>query len=595
MRKDNQFIRLLYGKYLAASFFGILCSAVGQVANSIIVGNLLGVEALGILSLVLPIYYIFATVGNLLGIGASALASSLTGKGEHSLSRKAFTSAYVLTFGLAVVLTGLVLGFLPGLVRLIGTPPALFEQTFQYCVVMALGGIFTMGVYLAFNFLRLDGKTGASMLVFAVMAVVNVVLDVLFCGVFGMGIVGVSLATSLGAAAASVMGAVLLFCKSRNFSLVWPGWTTFWRLVWDMTKLGSPGAMENICILLRSLLLNQWIQAGFGAFALSAFSVVGTINSFALSVIAGTAGAVVPFVGVFAAERDTKSIRQVLFIALVQGGGMTLLLTGICLVGSGWLGALFGMGDVAAQAVVRPAIALFSLSFLPALVGSVLTSLHLANGHTAIANVITALRQLVLVVGAVVVLSSCFGEHGIWHGFWVAEVATLLAAGLMHLFASWHKPDVSPWTLLDERTERRGNVLSFSVGNSVASIMERVAQAGAFCEAHALSPKRSMLITLSLEEMLLSIREHSLCGDERLTMQVRLVLLDDVIVLRIRNGGAEFNPIAYYEQKAIQVDADGVDAMLALEDSLGIKMICDAADVVDYRRTFGVNNLTVIC
>ena len=88
------------------------------------------------------------------------------------------------------------------------------------------------------------------------------------------------------------------------------------------------------------------------------------------------------------------------------------------------------------------------------------------------------------------------------------------------------------------------------------------------------------------------------CGlygaDEKLTMNVRILLVQGTIVLRIRNGGAEFNPVAYYEQRKVNVVEDNIDAMLALDDSLGIKMICDTADVVDYRRTFGVNNLSII-
>ena len=36
------------------------------------------------------------------------------------------------------------------------------------------------------------------------------------------------------------------------------------------------------------------------------------------------------------------------------------------------------------------------------------------------------------------------------------------------------------------------------------------------------------------------------------------------------------------------------DLLLGLEDSLGIAMIVAAAPAVDYKTTFGVNNLTII-
>ena len=62
--------------------------------------------------------------------------------------------------------------------------------------------------------------------------------------------------------------------------------------------------------------------------------------------------------------------------------------------------------------------------------------------------------------------------------------------------------------------------------------------------------------------------------------------------MRLRYDGKKFNPIAYYEEK--KNDTNDVDAMLALVDMLGMKLVTDTCDVVDYRSTFGVNNLTVV-
>ena len=139
-----------------------------------------------------------------------------------------------------------------------------------------------------------------------------------------------------------------------------------------------------------------------------------------------------------------------------------------------------------------------------------------------------------------------------------------------------------------------------------------------FCEENELPPDKSMLISLSLEEMLLSIKDHCFPEDEEQDINVRiLVASGDVskasIVLRIRCGGAPFNPIDYYERQKTAAagkpaedndlagllagldDAEGMgDLLTGLDDSLGIAMIVASAPVVDYKTTFGVNNLTII-
>ena len=98
-----------------------------------------------------------------------------------------------------------------------------------------------------------------------------------------------------------------------------------------------------------------------------------------------------------------------------------------------------------------------------------------------------------------------------------------------------------------------------------------------FCKQNDLTKKEIMLVRLSMEELMMSIKDH--CFEENVdeTMDVRILIikkLDDfMIVLRIRNGGKLFNPIDYYER--LQEDDP-----LAMGDALGIAMIIKAADAI---------------
>lgn len=101
----------------------------------------------------------------------------------------------------------------------------------------------------------------------------------------------------------------------------------------------------------------------------------------------------------------------------------------------------------------------------------------------------------------------------------------------------------------------------------------------------------------------MSIKDHCFPDNEEETFSIRILLtrgtspdLPEVMILRIRCGGPPFNPIDYYEQhKAKRSSADDLDGLLeGLDDSLGIAMIVEwPTTVVDYKTTFGVNNLTI--
>lgn len=594
MTKDFSFISKLYRKYLISSCIGILGSVLGSIANNIIAGSLLGSEALSVSGITIPIYYAFNTLGALLGIGGSVFCASLIGKEQHEKSRQAFTVVYILTVLITAIISAVCLLNVDGLLSLLGADESLYSTAHDYTVIMLIGGIFTVGVYPAFHLLRLDGRTTASVMVFMINAAVNIVLDFVFILGFGMGLEGVSLATVIGTGVAAITGAVMLFSKSNNFKLVKVTPKQCLELSLELFKVGSPSAAENLCNLFRSMLLNIIIMGAFGSIALSALSVTNSINSFALVIIAGVSGTLVPFIGVFSAEKDISSMRQLMKASLKWGVILTAGCAAICIVFSGFISGIFGMNDGERLSTASHAIMIFSISFVPAILNKILISFHQSNKHTVLANAMTIGRSFVFVIASAYVLSVCgLGVDAIWHSFWIAEILTLVLGMVMSLFISAKNKHLERFSLLDDSAENNGSYTSFAVENSSEAISQCAEQIGEFCESNEIPMKRAMKIQLALEEMLSSISQHSI-KDKQLTMSVRILYTNPAVVLRIRNEGDLFNPIAYYEAKKKNIKTDDLDAMLELEDSLGIKMVVDTADVVDYRRTFGINNLTVI-
>lgn len=593
IKSDNRFIKSVFNKHAGLSFAALLCSTLGQLGNSIIVGNILGDTALSAVTLISPLYCVYTIGGYLLGIGGSAVCSFLIGKSSFDEGKKAYTVTYLLFLITAALLTVFLLVFLPQILDIIGVTADLYDEVYPYALLTVICGVFTMAMYLAFNFLRLDGKLGASMLIFLIQAVVTIALDILLLNM-GLGLKGVGIATLCGTGIAGVGGFLIICIKGKNVKPMAVNMKEFFSLSRKIITTGSPGAVENSCIAIRSVLMNNMLIAAFGTFAVTALGVVNSVNTFALIIIAAFSGTIVPFIGVFSAERDTGSIKKVLKLALTGGAVMTVVFAIFTAFFPSTVALVFGITKGSESYVqVISAISIFSFSLLGSLVNNILIMLHLSSGRVWLANVMTFLRHFGFIVLFAFVLKSVFGVDGVWHAFWVTELATLVVATVLHLILSAKKPNMNKWTLLDEEMEKRGKAVSYTIENSVESVMNCVENVTAFCDENELSPKRAMLVSLSLEEMLNSIREHAFTKDKNLTIDVRIAIMDDIIVIRIRNGGEEFDPISYYKNIAKNVNKNDIDAIIALQDSLGIKMIIEATEVVDYRKTFGINNLTV--
>ncbi|MCL1806980.1 MAG: MATE family efflux transporter [Oscillospiraceae bacterium] len=595
MDDNNGFVKTLYRRCLFSSMLAILGSTLGQIVIAAVIGRVLGSGELSVIGVTLPVYYLYATAGALLGVGGTAVCARLMGQNRFGESRVAFTVVYLLMLAAAALLTAVMLIFSGRITTLLGVTPdmELYPKVKEYIKILSLGGVGIMSIYPAFNLLRLDGRNGATAVIFFVMSGVNILMSYYMVVVLDAGVLGAARATVLGAAAAGLLGAVLLFARSDNFHFALPGKpqpgedkVRVRRLALDIMVSGSPSAAENMCILLRTVILNWILVASLHDMtALAAFKVTDSINGVAQIFIAGAAGSLLPFIGVFSSEKDTKSIRQLLVLGFKWGGVTIVVFTAVCLIFTRQTAGLFGMGEGAAFSAIR----VFSLSLPLAGLNNILVCLYQANRGTAAANILTLGRSLLWMVLAAFILTPRMGAAGVWHSFWIAELLGLALTLPVSAYYRRKSRYLSRLFLLDTEAEEKGTYKSFSVPNRAESITESAAGISEFCEANDLSPKQTMAISLAIEEMLVIIGSYCFPKEEtEQPMNVRILIYEDMIILRIRNGGKAFNPIAHYERQS----AAGGD--LAMTDMLGIKMILGLAETVDYRNTFGVNNITMI-
>jgi anti-sigma regulatory factor (Ser/Thr protein kinase) len=134
------------------------------------------------------------------------------------------------------------------------------------------------------------------------------------------------------------------------------------------------------------------------------------------------------------------------------------------------------------------------------------------------------------------------------------------------------------------QTEPDGAVLAFSVERDAEKAGEASAAVSVFCEEQGFAVKQAMLLSMAIEELIVLMVEQNACGGD---ISVRIMRFEGGIVLRLRDAGRKFDPLDYYKSRLTDDIEDSVGLM-------GIKYITEAAEVVSYRETFGVNNLVVI-
>ena len=178
--------------------------------DSLIVGNLIGSEALAAVNSAVPVMNIFLFVVNGLVTGCTIQVSYLTGAGrKHEIMGLTAVSGGVLA-GISVAVAGICLLSVDGLLQLLKTPGEIFLMSQTYFAVIAYGIPFLALYNLTSSVARGLGDSKGPFYVLMTTSLLNIVLDFLFVGVWKQGIGGAAFATVLSQIASAVLMSILL-------------------------------------------------------------------------------------------------------------------------------------------------------------------------------------------------------------------------------------------------------------------------------------------------------------------------------------------------------------------------------------------------
>ena len=105
--RNAKLINKKFYQYLIPSILTIFAMQFASLLDGIVVGNLLGGEALTATGLVMPILYIIQMPGFALGVGGSIVVGNLLGKRDLNKANKAFSACLIYGVIISIILVAL--------------------------------------------------------------------------------------------------------------------------------------------------------------------------------------------------------------------------------------------------------------------------------------------------------------------------------------------------------------------------------------------------------------------------------------------------------------------------------------------------------
>ena len=183
-----------------------------------------------------------------LSMGVTVYVGQKIGEKNEEEAGKAIGSGIVLFILIGALLSILLVVFTKQLASLLHAPVEAYVQTCEYIWVCGSGTIF-IGLYnLLGAIFRGIGDSKTPLFTVFVACVINIVCDLLFVAVFGLGAMGAALATII-AQAVSVIVSILIIVKKPLPFIFKKEYICFNRkLIWRELRLGTPIALQEFLV-----------------------------------------------------------------------------------------------------------------------------------------------------------------------------------------------------------------------------------------------------------------------------------------------------------------------------------------------------------
>lgn len=265
-----------------------------NMADSIIVGKLVGEDALAAVGASYSFTTVFIMIAIGGGIGASVLTSQYLGA-EHYKEMKSSVYTFLIAFAVFSMLLAL-LGFAinPTVLRLLKTPENIMEDAVLYLQIYFIGLPF-MFMYnvLSSNFNAL-GKSKIPLYLLIFSSILNIVMDLWMVGGLRLGVAGAAIATVIAQGIAAIISFMILMRLLGTYQVEEKAAKFNSDMLVTGVKIAIPSIVQQSIVSI-GMLLTQSAVNRFGSSALAGYSAGTRLESLCIVPMIATGNAMSTF------------------------------------------------------------------------------------------------------------------------------------------------------------------------------------------------------------------------------------------------------------------------------------------------------------
>ena len=297
-----------------------------NIADTLIVGQVLGRDALAAVGSAYTLMTFLTSIFLGLCMGSGALFSIYQGRGDNASLKISIFHAFCLIMSVTVVINIAVYAFIRPIMLFLRVPDEVYAGMRLYLLVV-FAGIPATSLYNFFScMLRALGNSTAPLIFLAVSAVLNIALDILFVAVLPFGIGGAALATVIAQYVSGIGIAVYVLIKCRSFLPGKSDWHFSAAVLKEILNLSSLTCLQQ-SVMNFGILMVQGLVNSFGTVVMAAFAAAVKIDTFAYLPVQDFGNAYSTFVAQNFGAGEQERIRRGTKTAFVMSGIFSLIIS----------------------------------------------------------------------------------------------------------------------------------------------------------------------------------------------------------------------------------------------------------------------------
>lgn len=446
-------------RYAIPGVISFVVNSLYNMVDQIFIGQGVGYLANAATNVIMPINMILIALGLLIGDGAAAYMSLSLGKGDEKTAAQSVGNMITLTVGAGVVILILFqLLFVP-LCRLFGATEGTMPYAIGYGRIIVAGAPFAMMAAGFGSAVRADGRPNLSTIGLVIGCVTNIILDPVFIFIFGWGVEGAALATIIGQALNAVFYVVCL-CRCKTIRLKKEDLFPRKEIVKRVVTLGSSSFATQIATVLV-MAINNNLLVYYGAASvygpdipLATFGITMKVSQIILGITLGIGTGDQPIYGYNYGSGQYDRVKKTYKIAILSSCIIMVVALFVFQVFPHAIISLFGQESELYMefAVMCFRIYLLACILIPAV--TITAVFFQAIGKSALAAFLSFLRQVIILIPAMIIFGHLFGVEGLlWAGPFADATSGIVAIIVVKYY--WRKIfEVKPGSVAADKTER---------------------------------------------------------------------------------------------------------------------------------------------